>query len=181
MKQLCSISLLAFAIACTKSSSVDAPASDAGASETAMTDRDAPMPHRPQLPQTVSIRPPAQTSPSYTIQGCASATRSAGAPNDGDDMTEAVHVGATTAGVVVSHKVRHACCLKGAVETSVEGTTVTIREQLTGSPCRCLCGSGIETHVPLAPGTYDVKVVVEAATQKPREVASQRVTVTATQ
>jgi hypothetical protein len=92
-------------------------------------------------------------------------------------MTEAVHVGATPAGLVVSHKVRHACCLKGSVETSVEGSVVTVREQLTGSPCRCLCGSGIETTVPLAPGTYEVKVIVEAATQKPREVASQQVTI----
>ena len=94
-------------------------------------------------------------------------------------MTEAVHVSTTSAGVVVSHKVRHACCLKGSVETSVEGNVVTVREQLTGNPCRCLCGSGIETNVPLAPGNYDVKVIVEAATQKPREVASQQVTVTA--
>ncbi len=187
MKNLGACLVVLLGMACSKSATVDAPASDAPAT-VEVTEADTPSPTdasvrpdvapRPQLPQTVSMRP-ASANPSFTIQGCASATRSRAPQDDGHDLTEAVHVGVTTAGVSVSHKVRHACCLKGAVSTSVEGNVVTVREQLTGSPCRCMCGSGIETLVPLPPGDYDVKVVVEAPNSKPREVASQRVSVKA--
>lgn len=183
MKALIAVALLSV-IACSKAATVEAPASDG---VVAAADTDSPQPvvsgdvvvaSRPQLPTTISAQP-AATEPSYVVKGCASGTRSAAPDTDGDDIKESVNVSANAAGVTVSHKVPHACCLKGAVVTTVEGSLVTIREQLTGSPCRCLCGSGIETTVPLSPGDYDVHVLLEQPNSKPREVTTKKVTVKA--
>lgn len=184
MKTLIAVLAVPFVVACSTSATVEAPASDG---VVAAADADGPPPvvagdvvvaSRPQLPTTISPQP-AATEPSYVVKGCASGTRSAAPDTDGDDIKESVNVSANAAGVTVSHKVPHACCLKGAVATSVEGSLVTIREQLTGNPCRCLCGSGIETTVPLSPGDYDVHVLFEQPNSKPREVTTKKVTIKA--
>jgi hypothetical protein len=61
-------------------------------------------------------------------------------------------------GIVVRHNFSHACCLKGAVTTTVSGGNVEVVESLTGTPCRCLCASTLRTTIPLRPGTYNLVV-----------------------
>lgn len=61
--------------------------------------------------------------------------------------------------VLVTHTFDHACCLTGKTTTHISGKIITIEEHLTGEPCRCVCQSTIQTRVPAAPGTYDVRTV----------------------
>lgn len=174
MKKLLCMALLASAVACAKSQSVEEPASDgAPAPEVAAVST------RPALPATIEPKS-AGTEPKYEIKGCAAPDTARSAPTRGtaeDSVSEAYNVTAIAGGVVVSHKVPHACCLKGEVATKVDGNVITVTEKLTGSPCRCLCGSGIETTVPVPAGEYDVKVVLEQPNSKPRDVTNQKVTV----
>lgn len=97
------------------------------------------------------------------------ATRSRGAAPE-------VAVSALGHGVIVAHDLQHACCLKGAVETRVDGATVRVRETLSGSPCRCLCRSTLKTAVALAPGAYTVEVVLVNGGSE-RTVATEQVSV----
>ncbi len=189
MKKLLCLALLASAVACAKSQSVDEPASD-GASPQAAVEATDPAPadvgdvaatvaSRPTLPATIEPKT-APTEPTYAIKGCAAPDTARTAPTRGtpeDKVSEAYAVTAIAGGVVISHKVPHACCLKGEVETKVDGNVVTVTEKLTGKPCRCLCGSGIETIVPVAAGEYEVKLVLEQPNSTPRAVTSQKVTV----
>jgi hypothetical protein len=64
-------------------------------------------------------------------------------------------------GIVVTHHLDHACCLKGGVATTVEPGVVAIIATLSGEPCRCPCSSTLTTTVGLVPGIYRVKVEVQ--------------------
>jgi hypothetical protein len=61
-------------------------------------------------------------------------------------------------GLVVRHKLRLPCCLKGAVDAEIEGELVVVTQRLTGTPCNCYCWSTISTRVGLPPGDYDLLV-----------------------
>lgn len=75
----------------------------------------------------------------------------------------AVTVAATPGGALVTHELEHACCLKGAVASHLEGRVAIVRERLLGSPCRCRCASTLRTAVSLPPGAWTVAVEVEEA------------------
>lgn len=72
--------------------------------------------------------------------------------------TPEVDVKTGAGGVTVAHQFAHACCLKGAVETKVEAGKVVLIETLSGTPCRCMCSSTIETAVKLESGDYELEV-----------------------
>lgn len=71
-------------------------------------------------------------------------------------------------GVIVTHALDHSCCLAAAVETTLEAGRVTLTERLSGTPCRCRCGSTIRTAVGLEPGSWEVVVVVETPGKSPQ-------------
>lgn len=141
----------------------------------------------PSLPGRILLPPTKPGESLSQFEGClAVATPS---EKDGDAHPEStksatrggpaapeVRITPTGGGLVIEHKLSHACCLTGAVETKVEGTQVTVTEKLTGDPCRCRCGSNLKTAVGLAPGTYDVKVEVDERGTK-RGAHQQAVTV----
>lgn len=64
-------------------------------------------------------------------------------------------------GMIVTHELDHACCLRAEISTAVEGAQLRVMEILSGTPCRCRCASTIRTAVGLAPGTYTVWVAVQ--------------------
>ncbi len=61
-----------------------------------------------------------------------------------------------------------AACSAAAVETTLEAGRVTLTERLSGTPCRCRCGSTIRTAVGLEPGSWEVVVVVETPGKSPQ-------------
>jgi hypothetical protein len=63
-------------------------------------------------------------------------------------------------GAIVTHTLRHACCLHGDVQAHVRGQDIEVREVLTGDACRCMCASTVKTAVGLKPGQYTLRVVV---------------------
>jgi hypothetical protein len=71
-------------------------------------------------------------------------------------------------GIIVTHALDHSCCLAAAVETTLEPGRVTLTERLSGTPCRCRCGSTIRTAVGLEPGSWEVVVVVETPGKSPQ-------------
>lgn len=83
-----------------------------------------------------------------------------------------VAISGIAGGILVTHELAHACCLKSEVTTHIEGTSVVVSERLYGTPCRCMCSSTIRTSVGLAPGTWDVAVEL-AEGQAVRRVHSQ--------
>lgn len=96
----------------------------------------------------------------------------------GPPPKDPVRLGPMGRGVVVSHGLVHACCLKGEVLSEVQGTQVIITERLTGMPCRCRCSSTLRTAVGLAPGEYTVILRVQEG-EDVREVFTGPVSVTA--
>ena len=72
-----------------------------------------------------------------------------------------VEISPVEGGLLVTHALSHACCLSGAVSTSIESDLVTVTERLRGDPCRCMCGSTLRTAVRLEPGRYRLALVVE--------------------
>ncbi len=61
-------------------------------------------------------------------------------------------------GVLITHELSHACCLKASVESKVDAGLVAVTEKLTGNACRCMCSSTLKTSVGLAPGSYTLVV-----------------------
>lgn len=95
------------------------------------------------------------------ITGCLKGGReSASSRTRGSRRINSVDVKAVAGGIRVSHNLTHACCLKGKVKTTVRARTVTIRETLSGTPCRCMCASTILTRVGLKPGDWTVNVLL---------------------
>ncbi len=112
-----------------------------------------------------------------TVDGCAAtpdkeppATRSA--PPD-----ESVVASATGGGLVLTHEVPHACCLKATTAVEVIGDRVVVTDTLEGTACRCRCSSTIKTAVGLKPGTYTVEVKTAEPNAAARSAWSGPVTV----
>jgi hypothetical protein len=104
------------------------------------------------------LLPPAEAGAHRSvIEGCAlsqeepPATRAREAP---ESFVQSV----LGTGIIVSHTLPHACCLKADTAVAVAAAHVTITETLTGTPCRCRCSSTIKTAVGLAPGAWAVQV-----------------------
>jgi hypothetical protein len=103
------------------------------------------------------------------VTGClAAATEAEGAkfappPENTRGMVPApaVKVDAIAGGIIVSHDLSHACCLRGTVTSKLDKEQVTVREVLSGTPCRCMCRSTLRTAVGLKPGDYKIHVTVE--------------------
>jgi hypothetical protein len=76
--------------------------------------------------------------------------------------------------ILVEHALRHACCLKGKVETKVSGEAVEVMESLRGNPCRCMCSSTLRTRVPLPPGTYRLTVWLDNRGKRQRLTQPRR-------
>jgi hypothetical protein len=66
----------------------------------------------------------------------------------------AVSLEARPGGVVVVHRLAHACCLAAQVTARVEGGRYFVTERLTGKACRCVCESTIRTVLATPPGTH---------------------------
>ena len=120
------------------------------------------------LPTTAPLFPPATPGASRTeLEGCLAAGAGdatdgarfpARAASRGGASDPEVTISKTGTGVVVTHALGHACCLKASVAASVEAGALSIDETLSGDPCRCECRSSIRTAVGLAPGKYTVSV-----------------------
>jgi hypothetical protein len=99
-----------------------------------------------------------------TVEGClTSSSEEGGRQHPASVATRAgadVEVQRSPGGLLVIHRLAHACCLTGAVGSRVERDAVSIVVTLTGNPCRCMCGSTLRTAVRLAPGRYRLAVVV---------------------
>ncbi len=116
-----------------------------------------------------------------TVEGCLSAsnvseaehfpikapTRSAG---------PAVTVTDTPSGVLVSHELSHACCLRADVSTRTEDRIIVVAEKLSGSPCRCMCASRVRTSLGLAPGPWHIEVTLDTGLG-PKQVSTASVVV----
>jgi hypothetical protein len=90
---------------------------------------------------------------------------------------DAVKVEVLGHGIVVTHALDHSCCLAAAVETTLEPGRVTLTERLSGTPCRCRCGSTIRTAIGLKPGSWGVVVVVETPGKSPQTDHREQVVV----
>jgi hypothetical protein len=73
-------------------------------------------------------------------------------------------------GVIVAHDLSHACCLKATVTSKLEGRELTVRETLSGTPCRCMCASTIKSAVGLSDGSYHVKLLLGEVTVMEKDV-----------
>lgn len=107
--------------------------------------------------------PPGLPGASVTrVEGCA-AGEAPRAPTRGpadpasDEPT--LQVTATGLGLIVTHRVEHACCLTFEVTTSLVGTTLELRERPLGTACRCRCGSTLRTTIGLPPGDYQLRLL----------------------
>jgi hypothetical protein len=78
----------------------------------------------------------------------------------GRALPEPPSVQAAPGGARVRHALTHACCLSGAVQAVRVRGTWEVRETLSGTPCRCVCSSTLETFVSLPRGKQRVRVVV---------------------
>jgi hypothetical protein len=123
---------------------------------------------------------PAQSGASAaTIEGClTSASEEAGqrypAPATTRSASDQIELQPVPGGLVIVHQLAHACCLRGAVTSKIDGDAVIVTETLSGNPCRCMCGSTLRTAVRLAPGSYRLAVVV-AHEETPYQGKTERV------
>jgi hypothetical protein len=72
-----------------------------------------------------------------------------------------VTVEPTPGGVVIVHRLEHACCLSVRAELERTGDAVELLEELGGTPCRCRCSSTLRTAIELEPGRYTARVRVQ--------------------
>ena len=105
--------------------------------------------------------PPAEGTSRFVAEGCAAKPEEAeknantrGGMPSGDKVTPS----ATGTGIIDSHDLAHACCLKAESAADIQGTSVTITETLSGTPCRCMCSSTLKTAVGLKKGTWQVSL-----------------------
>ena len=115
--------------------------------------------------------PPAGAGASRSaVSGClTAATESDGsrfpAPPVSRNPAPPVTVTAVPGGALVVHELTHACCLRSQVTSSLDGRRAVVRETLTGTPCRCMCGSTLRTAVALPAGAWTVAVELETGGQ----------------
>lgn len=107
--------------------------------------------------------PPEEGKSRFQAEGCAAkpdeaeknANTRGGMPTAADDK---VTPSATGTGIIVSHDLAHACCLKADSAIDIQGSSVTITETLSGTACRCMCSSTLKTAVGLKKGTWQVSL-----------------------
>jgi len=123
-------------------------------------------PVKPSFERSV-LTPPAKAGESaFELSGClaAPATEEAGArhppPGGRAPGAGAVRVSSLHGGALVVHELPHACCLRAAVRSSLDGAALVVTEELRGTPCRCTCRSEIRTAVAAPPGRYSLQVRV---------------------
>jgi hypothetical protein len=63
-------------------------------------------------------------------------------------------------GVVVVHRLAHACCLSAKVDARVEGGRYVVIERLSGKACGCLCDSTLRTTLSAPAGKHAISVEV---------------------
>ncbi len=102
--------------------------------------------------------PPTPGQSRFVVEGCATTPDEPPAETRALPEAEKVEASALGNGIVVSHVLAHACCLKAETSAVVDGAHVTITETLSGTPCRCMCSSTLRTAVGLPVGTWDVQV-----------------------
>jgi hypothetical protein len=114
-----------------------------------------------------ALTPPTEAGASRsTVSGCLTAANESDAtrfpaPAVSRNPAPPVTVTAVPGGALVVHELTHACCLRSQVKTSLSGSRAVVRETLTGSPCRCMCGSTLRTAVALPAGAWTVAVELE--------------------
>jgi len=119
-------------------------------------------PHPPLLPPGVPGTLRAEVSGCAAASGEAEATRFQVAAGT-RALPTAPSVAVVAGGALLTHALDHACCLKADVSIRLEGRLAVVRERLTGTPCRCRCGSTIRTALALDPGRWTVVMEVEDA------------------
>ena len=112
----------------------------------------------PAAPLARMMIPPSQGQSSFRAEGCAASSDGMPEATRALPSEEKVEASALGTGIVVSHDLPHACCLKAESKVKIDGAQVTITETLSGTPCRCMCSSTLRTAVGLKKGTWDVSV-----------------------
>lgn len=64
-------------------------------------------------------------------------------------------------GVVLEHALAHACCLKVRTSAKLGAGQAVVTEELSGTACRCRCGSTIRTALRLPAGEWSVALDLE--------------------
>jgi hypothetical protein len=112
----------------------------------------------------VLLPPTTAGESSSEVAGCLAAASEADAakfPLSREAPAAPVTVSSLSNGLIITHELTHACCLKATVTSKLDKDEVTLREALFGTPCRCMCSSTLRTAVGLRAGLYRVHVVVE--------------------
>ncbi len=105
------------------------------------------------------VLPPPETGGFRTsVAGCAATPDKEPAETRALLPEEKVEASGIATGLVVTHEVPHACCLKATTTVDVAAQEVTITDSFDGTQCRCRCSSSLRTAVGLKPGSYAVEV-----------------------
>lgn len=95
------------------------------------------------------------------VEGEAAGSRFPAPPRTRTAPRSPVTIAPVPGGILVTHELAHACCLRSDVKTATKKRTVVVTERLHGSPCRCMCSSTLRTSVGLSPGRWTVNVEVD--------------------
>jgi hypothetical protein len=96
-----------------------------------------------------------------TITGCLASESGQGeAPTRAGASRPSVEIipGADPTKPKIVHHLAHACCLRARTRIAQTANTVTLIEELYGTPCRCQCASTLSTELVLKPGEYELRV-----------------------
>jgi hypothetical protein len=96
-------------------------------------------------------------------EGCIKARPSARKNQPAKRGVKEFKVAPQKSGVRVTHNFRHNCCVDLDTRATIAGDNVTLVEKVReqGDKCRCECNSTITSDLDLAPGSYDLRVVVD--------------------
>jgi hypothetical protein len=122
-------------------------------------------PHAATLPSTeaASVASASEREANTTITGCLASESGQGeAPTRARASGPSVEIipGADPTKPKVVHHLAHACCLRARTRIAQAANTVTLIEELYGTPCRCQCASTLSTELALKPGEYDLRVKI---------------------
>ena len=135
----------------------------------------------PAAPRPTVERQVAPGETRTTVEGClavqgeSEASRFPVPPATRSVPPPPVTVTAIPGGLLVTHRLAHACCLRSEVSTHVGAREVVILEKLSGVPCRCMCSSTLRTSAGLAPGRWDVAVDLDTGREVQRVFAGTTV------
>lgn len=112
------------------------------------------------------------------VKGCNSTSEkiSRAASLNVDD--QAGHLEASSGTLTYRRTVSHPCCLTVELTHEQEQNTISITEQWSGTPCRCLCTTqllGLFTDVPKK--DYTVTVIEKTPTDEEKIILDQTVTI----